>query len=109
MITIDENKLKYLIESDLILQELNAMGVDNWIGYDECKFPDIDDIEKELNKQIKIEQLNIKETDTIRIIIDQDIFDLDEAQSIYKMFTEIFPTNRIFINFKGMGITIEEN
>lgn len=29
MITIDENKLKYLIESDLILQELNAMGVDN--------------------------------------------------------------------------------
>ena len=62
---IEENKLRELIESDMIYNELCACGIDNWTDFDEVKFPNIDDIEKELNKQIKIEQLNIKETDTI--------------------------------------------
>lgn len=47
---VEENELRRLIESDMIYNELCAWGVDNWYGMMECKFPDIDDIEKELNK-----------------------------------------------------------
>ena len=47
---IEENELRRLIESDMIYDELCAQGVDNWGGMMECKFPDIDDIEKKLNK-----------------------------------------------------------
>lgn len=47
---VEEDELRRLIESDMIYNELCAWGVDNWIGYDFVKFPDIDDIEKKLNK-----------------------------------------------------------
>ena len=47
---VEENKLRRLIESDMIYNELCACGVDNWIGMDEVRYPDIDDIEDELNK-----------------------------------------------------------
>ena len=47
---VEESKLRRLIESDMIYNECCAWGVDNWTGFDEVKFPDIDDIEKELNK-----------------------------------------------------------
>lgn len=47
---IDEDKLRKLIESDMIYNELEAAGVDNWIGCDFIHYPNIDDIEKELNK-----------------------------------------------------------
>lgn len=47
---VEENKLRRLIESQMIYDELCAWGVDNWVGYDFVKFPDIDEIEKELNK-----------------------------------------------------------
>jgi hypothetical protein len=47
---VKEDKLRRLIESDMLCNELFAYGVDNWTGYDDVKFPDIDDIEKELNK-----------------------------------------------------------
>lgn len=50
---VEEDKLRRLIESDMIYNELCAQGVDNWIGCDEVKFPDIDDIEKKLNKYDK--------------------------------------------------------
>lgn len=53
---IEENKLRSLIESDMIYNELCAWGVDNWYGMQECKFPDIYDIEKELNKYDKFEE-----------------------------------------------------
>ena len=52
---IEENELRRLIESDMIYDELYAQGVDNWIGCDFIKFPDIDDIEKELDKYNLIE------------------------------------------------------
>ena len=47
---IKEDDLRRLIESDMIYEELCACGVDNWTGFDEIKFPDIDDIEDKLNK-----------------------------------------------------------
>lgn len=45
---VEENKLRRLIESEMIYDELCAWGVDNWIGFDEVRFPDIDDIEEAL-------------------------------------------------------------
>lgn len=47
---VEENELRRLIEGNLIYEELSALGVDNWTGFDEAHFPDIDDIETELNK-----------------------------------------------------------
>lgn len=53
---VEENELRRLIESQMIYDELCAQGVDNWIGCDFIKFPDIDDIEVELNKYDKFEE-----------------------------------------------------
>lgn len=53
---VEENKLRRLIEGNMIYDELCAWGVDNWGGMMECKFPDIDDIEKELNKYNKFKK-----------------------------------------------------
>lgn len=47
---VEENKLRRLIEGNMIYEELAAMGVDNWIGCDEVHFPDFDEINTELNK-----------------------------------------------------------
>lgn len=53
---VEENKLRRLIEGNLIYEELSAWGVDNWTGWDEAHFPDIDDVEKELNEFDKFEK-----------------------------------------------------
>lgn len=47
---VEENELRRLIESDMIYDELCAQGVENWIGCDFVHFPDIDEIEKKINK-----------------------------------------------------------
>ena len=47
---VEESKLRRLIESDMIYDELCAQGIDNWAGFNFIKFPDIDDIENELNE-----------------------------------------------------------
>lgn len=47
---VEENELRRLIESQMIYDELCACGVEDWYARVECKFPDIDDIEKELDK-----------------------------------------------------------
>ena len=52
---VDEDKLRRLIESDMIYNELCAQGVDNWIGCDFIHYPDIDEIETELKKFYCIE------------------------------------------------------
>jgi len=53
---VEEDELRRLIESDMIYNELCAWGVDNWVGCDFVKWPDIDDIEKKLNKYNKFEE-----------------------------------------------------
>jgi len=54
---VEENELRKLIESQMIYDELEGWGVDNWTGYDFVKFPDLDDIEKKLNKYDKFEEV----------------------------------------------------
>ena len=53
---IEENKLRRLIEGNMIYDELCAWGVDDWVGFNFIHFPDIDDIEKELNKYSSFEE-----------------------------------------------------
>lgn len=53
---VEENKLRRLIESDMIYGELCAWGVDNWIGFDEVKFPESEEIEEALNQYDKFEE-----------------------------------------------------
>lgn len=53
---VEESELRRLIESDMIYNELCVQGVDNWIGCDFVHFPDIDEIEAELNKYNKFEE-----------------------------------------------------
>ena len=56
---VEEDKLRRLIESDMIYDNLCACGVDNWYGcIDDFNFPDIDEIETELNKYDKFEEDN---------------------------------------------------
>jgi len=51
---VNEDKLRRYIEASLIYDELCAAGVDNWVGMEEIRFPDIDDIEKILKNYEKI-------------------------------------------------------
>lgn len=53
---VEENELRRLIEGNMIYDELCAQGVDNWIGCDFVHYPDIDNIEKELNKYDRFEK-----------------------------------------------------
>lgn len=53
---VEENKLRRLIEGNMIYDELCAQGVDNWIGCDFIHYPDIDEIEIELNKYDKFKE-----------------------------------------------------
>lgn len=49
---VEENKLRRLIEGNMIYDELCAFGVDNWYGCigDDFHFPEENEIEVELNK-----------------------------------------------------------
>ena len=42
-----------------MFNELCAQGVDNWIGCDFIHYPDIDEIEVELNKYNKFEERDL--------------------------------------------------
>lgn len=55
---VEEDKLKRLIEGNMIYDELCAWGVDNWYGCigDDFHFPEENEIEAELNRYDKIEE-----------------------------------------------------
>lgn len=53
---VEENKLRRLIEGNMLYEELVSWGVDNWTGWDEAHFPDTSEIEAELNKFDKFEE-----------------------------------------------------
>jgi hypothetical protein len=54
---VEENKLRRLIESDMIYNELCSFGIDDyWNINPEAHFPDTDEIETELNKFDRYEE-----------------------------------------------------
>lgn len=55
--------------------------------------------------------LTISENDTIIIEIDQDRFDIAEAQQIIEMWKREYPKNKIMLTFKGIEVkgVINEN
>ena len=53
---VEENKLRRLIEGNMIYEELCAAGVDNWVGSEFIHYPDIDEIEADLSKCDKFEE-----------------------------------------------------
>lgn len=55
-ILIEEKELGRLIAVNMIYDELIACGVKKWIGFRFIDYPDIDDIEEELNKYDRFEE-----------------------------------------------------
>ena len=55
--------------------------------------------------------LTISENDTIIIEVDQDRFDITEAQQIIKIWKREYPKNKIMLTFKGIEVkgVINEN
>lgn len=64
-----------------------------------------------LRNDIHPYHLIISENDTIIIEIDQDRFDIAEAQQIIEMWKREYPKNKIMLTFKGIEVkgVINEN
>ena len=64
-----------------------------------------------LRDDIRPYHLTISENDTIIIEIDQDRFDIAEAQQIIEMWKKEYPKNKIMLTFKGIEVkgVINEN
>ena len=64
-----------------------------------------------LRDDIRPYHLTISKNDTIIIEIDQDRFDIAEAQQIIEMWKREYPKNKIMLTFKGIEIKgiINEN
>ena len=61
-------------------------------------------IEIESKKNYQPFELTINRGSTIVLQFDQDIWDLDEAQQLAKVWQDAYPNNPIMITFKGMEI-----
>ena len=64
-----------------------------------------------LRDDIRPYHLTISKNDTIIIEIDQDLFDIAEAQQIIEMWKREYPKNKIMLTFKGIEVkgVINEN
>lgn len=64
-----------------------------------------------LRDNIRPYHLTISENDTIIIEINQDRFDITEAQQIIEMWKKEYPKNKIMLTFKGIEVkgVINEN
>ena len=49
-------------------------------------------------------ELTINKGDTIVLQFDQDVWDLDEAEQLAKVWQDTYPHNSIMITFKGMEV-----
>ena len=58
----------------------------------------------EINPDIIISKLDLKENDVILVTIDIDKYDTPEAYEIFKMIVKEFPDNKIVATFKGIEI-----
>ena len=61
-------------------------------------------IEIESKKNYQPFELIINRDSTIVLQFDQDIWDLDEAQQLVKVWQDAYPNNSIMVTFKGMEI-----
>ena len=61
-------------------------------------------IEIESKKNYQPFELTINRGSTIVLQFDQDIWDLDEAQQLAKVWQDEYPHNQIMVTFKGMEI-----
>ena len=52
---VEETKLRWLIHDSLKLDQLDASGVDNWIGYESIEHPTDADVDHELRNYLEIE------------------------------------------------------
>ena len=105
---IEENKLRRLIESDIIYDELCAQGVDSWIGCDFIHYPDADEINDEVDKFSNAKNLSIKDGDTIVVTIDTDTSSVTEFFDNIKSISSMYPKNKFLFTYKGTEITIKE-
>ena len=54
--------------------------------------------------------ISLSPGDTLLVHVDQDIWDLSDAQSFYDLFSKSFPNNNIVVTFKGIEIgVVKEN
>lgn len=64
----------------------------------------IQKIEVEQKESYQPFKLTINKGDTIVLQFDQDVWDLDEAQQLAKVWQDTYPHNQIMVTFKGMEI-----
>ena len=64
----------------------------------------IQKIEVEQKESYQPFKLTINKGDTIVLQFDQDIWALDEAQQLAKVWQDAYPHNQIMVTFKGMEI-----
>ena len=49
-------------------------------------------------------KLELQKNDTLIVEIDQDIFDINEAQELFNIISNAYPENKILCTFKGLKI-----
>lgn len=52
---VEERTLRWLIHDSLELAQLDAAGVDNWIGFETIEYPTDEDVDRELKNYLEIE------------------------------------------------------
>ena len=62
----------------------------------------------EIDTDVIVSKLNVKDDDTIVVTIDLDIFDLNDGVVYLNMLKDIFPNNVILISFKGMEFEVRK-
>ena len=71
------------------LERRNSFGTKNWNRF---------------KKNYQPFELTINRGSTIVLQFDQDIWDLDEAQQLAKVWQDAYPHNQIMVTFKGVEI-----
>lgn len=69
-----------------------------------------DNIEFEILPKLNpINEISLRLGDTLVAKLDQEQWDLDDAQSIYEILVQAFPKNQILVLFKGIELEVIKN
>ena len=63
----------------------------------------------EIEPGIIISKLNIKDSDTLIVTVDADMWDIEAVQHITDLLHRKFPNNNIICELKGLDITVKKN